>query len=112
MPHLLYLGKITWVLEARLPSAGTWHVGDAIDAGRVDGTRSPQYTASRSSEPPQVSLGLLQLPTHLAMNLGVINATSYELAAHDFIQLCPWYRPNRGIQRFLSENWGALSAGR
>lgn len=47
------------------------------------------------------SLALL----HLAKNLGVITASSYELATDDFIRLCPWYRPGQGIQRFLSENW-------
>lgn len=50
------------------------------------------------------SLALL----HLAKNLGVINATSYELATGEFITLCPWYRPGLGIRRFLSQNWREL----
>jgi hypothetical protein len=44
----------------------------------------------------------------LAKDLRVISGESFEVARQAFLPLYPRYRPGRGIERFLSEQWDSL----
>lgn len=50
------------------------------------------------------SLALLFLAKHI----GALPDSSYEDAKRAFERLFPTYRPGKGIQRFLAENWSAI----
>jgi hypothetical protein len=44
----------------------------------------------------------------LAKDLGVLPADTFEAARAGFLPLYPRYKPGRGIETFLTENWAAL----
>ncbi|MBD3343038.1 MAG: hypothetical protein GF353_28330 [Candidatus Lokiarchaeota archaeon] len=47
------------------------------------------------------SLAMMLLAKHVRQ----ISKESYADARNDFLKLYPWYRPGKGIQTFLSQNW-------